>query len=395
MLPVDEARARIMARMMPVSAETVPLPDGLGRVLAQPVIARLTQPPHDMSAMDGYAMAGGEMEAAVIGAAPAGHPYRGSVGPGQAIRLFTGSVIPDGADAVVAQEDVTVEGGRITLRTPAVRGQHIRRGGQDFHEGQTLIPAGTRLGARGIGLAAAGNCPWLHVYRRPKVAILATGDEISLPGDPMVAGGIVSSNAHALAALVRIGGGDPVVLPIARDDRTAIATATARLGADLLLTTGGASVGDHDLVQTGLMEARFVLDFWQVAMRPGKPLLFGMLGATPVLGVPGNPVSAFVCAVLFLMPALARLGGAAEMAPRDSRGRLTVGVPANDRRADHLRATVTEGSDLPLVTPFQRQDSSLLHVLYSADALVFRAPHAVALEAGAEIEMLRLDWAGY
>lgn len=394
MVPLAEARSRILAKLSPVASEMVALPDGLGRVLAAPVTARVTQPPHDMSAMDGYAVRAADQEADLIGAAPAGHPFAGLVGPGQAVRLFTGSVIPDGADAVVAQEDVERSGEHIRVK-PSRAGQHIRRAGQDFVAGQVLIPACTRLGARGIGLAAAANCPWLQVYRRPRVAILATGDEISLPGDPLGPGGIVSSNAHALAALVRLGGGEPLVTPIARDERSTIARSAEGLSADLLVTIGGASVGDHDLVQSGLGDSGFVLDFWQVAMRPGKPLLFGRLGRLPVLGLPGNPVSAFVCAIMFMLPALARLGGMADAEPALSRGRLTTPVAANDHRADHLRATVTAGPDLPLVTPFARQDSSLLSILHSAHALVLRAPHAVALPAGAEVDMLRLDAPGY
>ncbi len=394
MISVEDARARILARMVPVSAETVGLAEGLGRILARPVVARLTQPPADVSAMDGYAVRAGESAATVTGAAPAGHPFLRAVGPGEAVRLFTGSVVPDGADAVVAQEDVTVTEGRIGW--PAVRpGQHVRRRGQDFTEGDVLLPVGTRLGARGIGLAAAANHPWLTVYRRPRVAILATGDEISLPGDPLGAGEIVSSNAHALAALVRMGGGDATVLPIAGDELQAVIRAVQGAGADILVTTGGASVGDHDLVQAGLKAVGFVLDFWQVAMRPGKPLLFGMLGDMPVLGVPGNPVSAFICALLFLFPALSRLGGGSGALPGVVKGRLAVAVRENDHRADHLRATVIDGPGLPVVTPFQRQDSSLLSILHAAQALVFRAPHAPALAAGEEVEMLRLDWPGY
>ena len=395
MLSVDEARARILARLGPVSAETVALPEGLGRVLAAPVVARLTQPPADVSAMDGYAVQAGDTSATIIGAAPAGRPFQGRLGPGQAVRLFTGSVVPDGANAVVAQEDVVRDGLGITLKIPVHGGQHIRRRGQDFNEGVTLIAAGTRLGARGIGLAAAANHPWLSVYRRPRVAILATGDEISLPGDPLGPGGIISSNAHALAALVRLGGGDPIVLPIAGDDRAAIVGPLQALGADILVTTGGASVGDHDLVQDSLKSAGLMLDFWQVAMRPGKPMLFGMLHGVPVLGIPGNPVSAFVCAVLFLGPALSRLGGGQGSVPGLSRATLGAAVRENDHRADHLRATVQDGFSLPIVTPFERQDSSLLSVLHSAQALVLRPPHAPALVQGAEVDILRLDWGGY
>ncbi len=399
LLPLEEARARILAAMRPTGPETVGLAEAWNRVLAAPVLARLTQPPHDVSAMDGYAMQAGSARGGarlrVIGAAPAGHPFAGQVGAGEAVRLFTGSVVPGGADCVMAQEDVTRDGDTAVPDIDARAGAHIRRQGQDFAAGDVLLPAGTRLTARAIGLAAAGNHAWLTVRRRPRVAILATGDEVSLPGDPLLPGGIVSSNAHALAALIRAGGGDPVVLPIARDSADALAAALDGVGgADLLITTGGASVGDHDLVQPALKERGFVLDFWQIAMRPGKPLLFGMLGAVPVIGMPGNPVSAFVCGVLFMMPALALLSGSDSALPVTT-ARLGAAVPANDHRADHLRGTLTAGDGVPVVTPFPRQDSSLVSVLQQAQALVLRPPHAPALPAGAAVEVIRLDTLGW
>ena len=400
MIPVAEARARILAALRPAPAETVPLGEAVGRVTATPVVARLTQPPADVSAMDGYALrnADGVFGAAlqVIGSAPAGHPFPGSVGPGEAVRIFTGAPMPDSADAVLLQEDAAADGDRVVVREAVVPGQHIRRAGQDFAAGDVVLPPGRRLGARDIGLAAAANHPWIAVHRRPRVAILATGDEISLPGDPIPAGGIVSSNAHALAAMVRQGGGEPVLLPIARDDRAAIAEAAeAATGMDLLVTTGGVSVGDHDLVQAGLGARGLALDFWQIAMRPGKPLMFGHVGALPVLGLPGNPVSAAVCGVLFLLPALARLCGLAGEAPRTSPAVLGAPVRANDHRFDHLRAVLNERENgLLVATPYERQDSALLRLLAEADALVLRAPHAPALPAGAAVEVIRLDRLG-
>ncbi len=402
MLSVDEARTRIIAPLCPTQAEMVALAEAWGRVTAAPVAARLTQPPTDVSAMDGYALraADGAVGAVlhVIGEAPAGRPLLGEVSAGQAVRLFTGSAVPAGADCVVAQEDVAAEGDTMRLDTQAQAqaGRHIRRAGQDFRIGDELLPAGVRLGARGIGLAAAANHPWLAVHRRPRVAILATGDEIAMPGDPLKAGGIVSSNAHALAALVRSGGGDPLVLPIARDTRAAVAEAVGALGGvDLLVTTGGASVGDYDLVQSGLGEHGFVLDFWRIAMRPGKPLLFGMLKGVPVLGLPGNPVSALVCAVLFLLPALARLSGLPGDAPPSTMMALGAAVGPNDQRQDHLRSSIAAGPDgQPQATPFTRQDSSLLWLLAQADGLVVRPPHAPALLAGAFVPVIRLDLLG-
>ncbi len=400
MLSVAEARARILAPLRPVPAETVALAQAWGRVLALPVAARLTQPPADVSAMDGYALraADGVLGAVlrVAGSAPAGHPYEGQVGPGEAVRLFTGSVVPAGADTVLLQEDAVRAGDSVEVREACTAGRHIRPAGQDFGAGDVLLRPGRRLGARDIGLAAAANHPWLTVHRRPAVAILATGDEISMPGEPVGPGGIVSSNSHAIAALVRAGGGEPVILPVARDDRAAIAAAVDGLGgADMLVTTGGASVGEHDLVQAALAERGFELDFWKIAMRPGKPLIAGRVAGTPVLGLPGNPVSALICAALFLLPSLDVLGGLPAAAPRTERAVLGAALGRNDGRADHLRATLAvEPGGLLVATPFPRQDSGMLSLLARADALVLRAPHAPALPIGADVEVIRLDTLG-
>lgn len=398
MLSVDEARARITAALRPTEAEVVHLAEAWGRVAAVPLAARVTQPPQDVSAMDGYALRAADGAQAarlrVVGAAPAGHPWPGTLQPGEALRLFTGSVMPDGADAVLLQEDASEADGLVTVREAVAAGRHIRRAGQDFAAGDVLIEAGRRLTARDVGLAAAGNVPWVTVHRRPRVAILATGDEIALPGEPIPPGGIVSSNAHALAAFVRAGGGDPLVLPIARDDPDVIAAA-AGVPADLLVTTGGASVGVHDLVQAGLGQRGLAVDFWKIAMRPGKPLMFGLLGATPVLGLPGNPVSALVCALLFLRPALARLGGLADTDLTTEPARLGAPLPANDRRQDHLRARLAPGPDgTPIATAFERQDSAMLRLFAAADALILRAPHAEAAPAGAAVQVIRLDRLG-
>jgi molybdopterin molybdotransferase len=398
MITVEEARARILAGLSPTPAETVPLADGFSRVLARPVAARLTQPPADVSAMDGYAVrAADAAEGAalrVIGAAPAGHPFVGAVGPGEAVRIFTGGVVPPGADAILLQEDAEATEGRVAVRETVRPGRWIRAAGLDFRLGEELLAAGRRLTARDIGLAAAANHPWLTVYRRPRIGILATGDEIALPGEPIPVGGIVSSNAHALAALIRQHGGEPLVLPIVPDDREAIATtARAAAGCELLVTTGGASVGEHDLVQSALGPDGFALDFWKIAMRPGKPLIWGRLGATPLLGLPGNPVSALVCGVMFLLPALARLQGL-DPAGVPRRFGAVSGAPlaANDARADHLRATLSRSADGAWVaTPFARQDSSMLKTLARAEALLLRPPCAPALPEGAPVEIVPLD----
>jgi molybdopterin molybdotransferase len=400
MISVDEARERILQALAPAPAEVVALADAWQRVTAAAVIARLTQPPADVSAMDGYALRAEDgQEGAVltvIGAAPAGHPFDGKVGSGQAVRLFTGSVVPYGATAILLQEDTERDGDRVRVTESVVAGRHIRRAGQDFSAGDVVLPAGRRLTARDIGLAAAANHPWLSVHRKPRVAILATGDEIAMPGEPIPSGGIVSSNSHALAALVRALGGEPMVLPVARDDANVIgAVADSVSGMDMLVTTGGASVGDHDLVIESLKSRGMTLDFWQIAMRPGKPLLFGQLGPTPVLGLPGNPVSAIVCATLFLLPALARLCGLPAVAPPVSTAVLGAALKANDHRADHLRATVTvDTSGRIVATPFPVQDSAMLRRLALADALILRAPHAPALDVGAEIGVIRLDSLG-
>ncbi len=397
MLSVDEARARILAPLRATSIELVGLAEAWGRVLASPVVARLTQPPTNMSAMDGYAVRAGDCTAGsrltVIGSAPAGHPFSGTLRGGEAVRLFTGSVVPNGADTILLQEDADCEGDTVEVRETCSPGRHIRLRGQDFLAGDTLLQAGRRLGSRDIGLAAAANYPWLTVYRRPRVAILATGDEISMPGEPVSAGGIVSSNAHAIAALVRARGGDPVLLPVAADDRkTLVASIEQVRGMDILVTTGGASVGEHDLVQAALADQGFDLDFWKIAMRPGKPLIAGRVFDVPVLGLPGNPVSAYVCAILFLLPAIDLLAG--RPAGQLSQERAILGVPlkANDARADHLRSTLEIREDGALVvTPFIRQDSGMFSVLARADALLLRAPFAAAAESGSEVDIIRLD----
>jgi molybdopterin molybdotransferase len=400
MISVDEARGRILDALRSTPAEVVALADAWNRVSAVAVAARLTQPPADVSAMDGYALraADGVLHASlrVIGAAPAGHPFESTLGPAEAVRLFTGSVVPSGADAILLQEDATRDGDSVRANEAVVAGRHIRRKGQDFSAGDVVIPPGRRLTARDVGLAAAANYPWLSVHRRPRVAILATGDEIAMPGEPIPSGGIVSSNSHALAALVRAAGGEPMILPVAGDEHSAIGAVADQVGGmDMLVTTGGASVGDHDLVIAALQARGMTLDFWQIAMRPGKPLLFGQLGATPVLGLPGNPVSAMVCAILFLLPALARLSGLPAAPPPVSTAILGAPVKENDRRADHLRATIAiDEAGRIVVTPFPVQDSAMLRRLAVADALVLRAPHAPALPEGAEVGIIRLDSLG-
>lgn len=383
MISVADALASVLAGVSLVGTETVPLPAGLGRVLSEDLIARVTQPAHDLSAMDGYALGDGGPWT-VIGAAPAGHPFDGALATGQALRVYTGSVVPAGTVRVAAQEDATLAGDHLTVQADS--NLHIRRAGQDFRLGDVLVSAGVRLGPRAIGLAAAGNHPWLTVRRRPRVAILATGDEVVLPGEPIPPGGIVSSNAHAIAALVHASGGDPSILPIVADRVESVAAVMKSTAADLLVTCGGASVGDFDVVREALRQVGFRESFWQVAMRPGKPLLSGHAGSIPVLGLPGNPVSAFVCSVLFLRPAIAAMLGQATETPLIP-CRLTAAMVANDQRQDYVRATRC-GED---VTPLLRQESSLLSVLVLAEALIVRSPNAPAAAIGDVVLTIDLD----
>ncbi len=405
MISVAQARERILAGLRPTAAEVVALADAWQRVTAAPVVARLTQPPRDVSAMDGYALraadAGAGAALRVVGSAPAGHPWEGQLRAGEALRVFTGSVVPEGADAILLQEDARLDqqtgaGPVVTVDESAEPGRHIRRAGQDFGAGDTVVGAGRRLTARDIGLIAAANHPWVTVRRQPRVAILATGDEIALPGEPIPPGGIVSSNSHALAALVRACGGEPIVLPVAPDDRSTIAAAAdAAMGVDLLVTTGGASVGEHDLVQEALGSRGLALDFWKIAMRPGKPLMHGRLGEVPMIGLPGNPVSSLVCGILFLRPAIELLSGLPGDPPPVVQAVLGAPLAANDRRADHLRASLSSGPDGSLVaTAFPRQDSAMLRLLSLADALILREPDALAAPVGAAVSVIRLDGLG-
>jgi molybdopterin molybdotransferase len=397
MISVAEARARILAALTPLGSETVPVAESLGRVLAEDLAARVTQPPAAVSAMDGYAVRGADVTTAPavlrrIGAVPAGGAFDSVVGAGECVRIFTGAPLPEGTDTIVIQEDVDADGGRIVVREATPTGRYVRPAGLDFSAGQIGLTAGTVIGVRQLGLAAAMNRPWLAVTRKPRVAILATGDEVVMPGEPIGRSQIVSSNGLALAAFVRCWGGEPIQLGIAPDKADALqAMARGAAGADMLVTTGGASVGEHDLVRSALGAQGLALDFWQIAMRPGKPLMFGRFGDVPLLGLPGNPVSSVVCSVLFLGPALLRMLGAADRPDARIVARLGIDLPANDRREDYLRATLTRGADGETVaTPFAKQDSSMLSLLAAADGLVVRAPHAPPAAAGERVEVVPL-----
>ncbi len=397
MIPVEDAQARILAAFSPLPAELVALTDAHGRVLAQDVVARRTQPPFPAAAMDGYALRGADAATVgarlrIVGYAPAGKAYDGVIGPGEAVRIFTGAPVPEGADTIIIQEDAEEADGIVTIREPATFGRHIRREGLDFRGGDTVIAAGTRLTARHLALAAAANHPWLRVHRRPRVAILPTGDEVVLPGEPIGRDQIVSSNGIAIEALVTAAGGIPIQMGVAPDDPAAlVALAQGAAGADLLVTTGGASVGDHDLIRSALGPSGFTLDFWKIAMRPGKPVVFGRLGTLPLLGLPGNPVSAVVCSLLVLIPALERLQGLPGNGLPIEKALAAVNLPANDRRQDYLRATLSiDSAGSVLASPLPLQDSSLTAALAEADALIIRPPFAESVPAGGPIQIIRL-----
>jgi molybdopterin molybdotransferase len=352
-----------------------------------------------MSAMDGYAVRAADAakidsQLTVIGEVAAGRPFAGSVGTGEAVRIFTGGVVPAGADAVVIQEDTVADGKRITIKEAAMTGRHIRPAGVDFSEGDVLLRQGTRLTERDLALAAGMNHPHLAVHRRPKVAILATGDELVMPGTTPGPGQIVYSNGYALHALARSEGADTIDLGVAADtlDATTAGIRRAReSGADILITTGGASVGDHDLVQQALRDEGTAMAFWKIAMRPGKPMMHGRLGAMRVIGLPGNPVSSYVCGFLFMVPLIRALSGRSMIHHRRERAVLGRDVGANDQREDYLRARLELHDDGTLIAlPVNHQDSSLLANLAAAQALLVRAPFAPKAEAGTPCEVLRL-----
>jgi molybdopterin molybdotransferase len=399
LMPVADALAAILAGAEPLGEEMVALEEAHHRVLARDVAARRTQPPQAMSAMDGYAVRAADAadvnaKLKVIGEVAAGRPFDGAIGKGEAARIFTGGVIPDGADAVVIQEDTVANGNSITITEAAAAGRHIRPAGVDFREGDVLLKGGSRLTERDLSLAASMNYPELPVRRRPKLALLATGDELVMPGQTPGPGQIVYSNGYALRALARAEGADTVDLGVAADTMEATTSGIRRardLGADILVTTGGASVGDHDLVKESLEAENVSIAFWKIAMRPGKPMMHGRLGAMRVMGVPGNPVSSYVCTFLFVVPLIRALSGRKVIHNTRESALLGRDVAANDQREDYLRARLEGREDGTLIaTPVTRQDSSLLANLAAAQALLIRAPFAPAAKAGSPCEILRL-----
>jgi molybdopterin molybdotransferase len=404
LLPVADALAKVVANVTTLPTVNVPIQAARGRTLASTITALRTQPGFHASAMDGYAVRAEDASDGatldLIGESAAGHGYAGRVGEKQAVRIFTGAPVPEGADAVVIQENTRRDGNRVVIESGVPPGANIRGRGLDFAEGTEALSAGSVIGPRDIALAAAMNHPRLPVRRKPKVAILATGDELVLPGEAVGQDQIVASNTFAIAALIEAEGGEVLDLGIASDDFPALEAAIKRARsekADILVTIGGASVGDHDLIQTALTREGMTLGFWKIAMRPGKPLLHGRLGGMHILGLPGNPVSSVVCSVLFLVPLLRTLLGRTETNLARRKAVFGASWPANDLREDYIRArfTLDDAAGIIKVAPLAPQDSSLVSVLQHADCLVIRPPFAPEAKPGDVCEIIDLRAAGY
>lgn len=400
LLPVSKAREMIISSLTRLDIEHIPLSRARTRVLAENIIARVSHPPADVSAMDGYAIRFEDVPSVpltleVVGESGAGHPWKGTLGIGQAVRIFTGAHIPAGANTVVMQENTKAHGtnaNTVVIVEMPERARHIRPMAQDFRAGDTGLTAPRKLSARDIGFLAAMNIPLVPVARKPRIGVLSTGDEIVMPGETPTEGQIVSANGPGLCAFIESCGGEAIHLGVAKDELEALRAAIARAEPlDMLVTSGGVSVGDHDLMRKALQSDDFRLAFHKIAMRPGKPLLFGRIGKNqrlPVLGLPGNPVSAMICAVLFLGPALARMQGLPGDAPATLPARLATDLKENDGREDYLRASLK--SDLT-VTPFPKQDSGMVSSLAIANALILRPPHAPAAKAGDLVPVIMLD----
>jgi molybdopterin molybdotransferase len=390
MISVAEALEHLFALVAPLEAETVPLRRANGRILATPQAARRTQPPFAASAMDGYAVNSAEIAAGaqfkVIGEAAAGHGFAGQVGKAEAVRIFTGAPLPQGTDHVIIQENVTRHDDRITLDDSANDTSHVRPAGGDFNEGDQLS-APRRLSPHDIALLAAMNIANLPVTRKPVVAIIATGDELVQPGETPGPDQIIASNSYGLAALIEDIGAEARLLPIARDNVGSLKLAFELAeGADLIVTIGGASVGDHDLVAEVAADQGMARAFYKVAMRPGKPLMAGRMAKAAMIGLPGNPVSAMVCGHVFLAPVLRKMLGLGEApAPRQT-AILAQDIPANGPREHYMRANLSADG----LTIFERQDSSLLTVLSAANCLAIRPPHDPARTKGETLEIITL-----
>ena len=407
LMKVDEARTRILASMPLMPGEEISIINGLGRITHGDIISRRTQPPLALSSMDGYAVRFSDVQEIPskltrVGSAPAGRAYPNALNRNEAVRIFTGGPIPVGADTIVIQENVDAEsendGANLQVNQQPTKGQYIRSAGLDFQMGELGIKAGRKLTARDIGLAAAMNVPWMSVRRRPKVAILATGDEIVRPGDNINPHQIVSSNSYTLAALIKAAGGEPIILGIAPDTIEGIQSFfETEIGADLIITTGGASVGQHDLIQKALVKDSFGtngldIDFWRIAMRPGKPMIFGRISDTPMLGLPGNPVSTMVCGLIFVKPAIKKMLGACVINDNTTKASLLEPLLENDERQDYVRAINFINEDgRKVVKAFDRQDSSMMKLLTHANCLIVRPPHDHSHIAGEEVEILEFE----
>lgn len=401
LMPIAEAYRKVTGDAVAITrTQTVGLFDAGGRVLAGDLAALRTQPPFSCSAMDGYAVRGKDIANTgsvftLIGESAAGHRFSGTVGTGQAVRIFTGAPMPDGADTVIIQENIEKSGDmKITTTEICKPGQNVRPAGGDFFEGKAALSAGRVMDPAAIMLAAAMNHPCVEVIAKPKVALLATGDELKLPGTPLGPDQIIASNNFAIAALIAASGGEVIDLGIAGDRMEALDRAidsTLEQKADILVTIGGASVGDHDLVQKAMVARGMALDFWKIAMRPGKPLMSGRLGDLRILGLPGNPASSLVCGYLFLEP-LVRLLAGLPIRERMKKVLLGKDLKANDQRQDYLRAKLeTNGNGQLTATPFENQDSSLISIFADADALLIRPPFAANASAGDLVDVLVLS----
>ncbi len=398
LMKVEDALARLLADIPLQKSEMVGLHDAQGRILAEDLCANRNQPPFDASAMDGYAVKSANLKdlptkLQVVGEVPAGYSFPDEVHNWEAVRIFTGAPVPQGADAILIQENTERDGAFVTALEGVSPGRYIRPAGLDFKEGEMLLAEGTKLDARHIALAAAMNHAMLPVLSLPKVAVLATGDELVPPGDTPTESQIISSNNFGVCGQVRALGADALDLGIAKDQEKAIADSIKQAqdwGADILVTIGGASVGDHDLVQDVLKSEGMELDFWRIAMRPGKPLMAGKLGDMQVLGLPGNPVSSMICSILFLQPLIRHMLGHKDAQPTEP-AVLGGALGSNDKRQSYLRARVSTAKDGALTaTPFAGQDSAMLADFTRADCLIIRPPHAEAAQTGNTCQVIRL-----